>query len=193
MKKIILTFLASSLFVLALLISPETSFAHGEAGLTFTSTTTEGRIVDVDYRDAYIEAGLMGRFDFGIFSDDSRQQQAKFTDIWVRIVREDGSRVGKTLFAGGIANQEFGGDGFSFVFPEGGTYTLHVRYNDADADEYGKETVGEAEFKLDVLRSTDEEKFAFGMEFWVGIVGGAALLAVISLPFLNRKKNESEL
>ncbi len=178
-----------ALGVVFFLSNPESVFAHGEAGMTFTSTTTEGRIVDVDYGDTYIEADRIGRFDFGLFEDGARQKQVNFTDMWVRIRHDDGSRVGKLLFAGPVAKQEFGGNGFSFVFPEGGAYTLSVRYNDADKDKFG-ETVAEAEFELDVLRNPDDDKFGFGMEFWVGLIGGLFMAVVGLLPILMRQKKE---
>ena len=181
------TVLMFALGVIVFFASPEGALAHGEAGITFTSTTTEGRIVDVDYRDAYIEADAIGRFDFGLFADDTRQKQVDFTDMWVRIVRKDGIRVGRTLFAGAVAKQDFGGNGFSFVFPEGGTYTLSVRYNDANEGAFG-DSVGEAEFELNVLRSPDEDKFNFGMEFWVGLMAGIFGLAILGLPFLMKRK-----
>ncbi len=190
MKNPAQTLFLASLFAAALITAPGTIYAHGEAGLTFTSTTTEGRIVDVDYSDAYVEADRIGRFAFNLFADEKREKDASFTDMWVRIVKKDGSRIGKTLYAGGVAKQEFGGNGFSFVFPEGGTYTLSVRYNDADADEYNEQTAGEAEFELNVLRSSDEDKFKFGMEFWVGLIGGLFIAVVGLLPILTRQKKE---
>ena len=168
-------------------LSAETVHAHGGEELTFTSTTTEGRIVDVDYAESSIEAGSTGRFDFGLFTDETRQRPAAFSDVWVRIVQKDGSKAGKMLFAGPIAKQEFGGNGFSYVFPEGGTYTLGVRYNDASKGDFG-ETVGEAEFELNVLRSPDEDTFAFGTEFWLGLLVGLLGGAVAITPYLLRGK-----
>lgn len=183
----------TALFVLTLLfgctyaVSPETARAHGGPGLNFTSTTTQGYIVDVDYSDTSIEAGRIGRFDFRLFSDRTWETAIKYTDIWVRIVEKDGSKAGKTLFAGPISEQEFGGDGFSYVFPEGGTYTLHLRYNDARKGDFG-ETVGEAEFELNVLRSSDENSFTFGIEFWIGLLAGLFGAAIAILPLLVRGK-----
>ena len=189
MKNSTRVLLLSSLLWVTSLASPSLTYAHGEAGLTFTATTTEGRIVDVDYSDAYIEADRIGRFDFNLFADDKRNNEANFTDMWVRIVKKDVSMVGKTLYAGGVAKQDFGGNGFSFVFPEGGTYTLSVRYNDTSKEKFGDD-VGEAEFELNVLRSSDENKFNFGMEFWVGLVGGLFVAVVGLLPILMRQKKE---
>lgn len=184
---------ALTLLIVATVSSPEQTMAHGEEGLTFSATsTTEGGapyIVDVDYSDLVIEAERIGRFDFNLFLDQERTKPVEFTDMWVRITRNDGER-GRTVFAGGVAKQQFGGNGFSYVFAEGGQYTLSVRYNDANIDKFG-ETVAEAEFSLDVLRSDDEDTFKFdSMEFWVGLIGGlfTALLGVLPL-LLGRRKS----
>lgn len=173
--------------------SPDKTLAHGEAGLTLSATsTTEGgapHIIDVDYADVVIEAGRIGRFGFNLFADPERTKPVNFTDMWIRIRQDDGSRVGTLLFAGPVAKQEFGGDGFSFRFPEGGKYTLSIRYNDASKDTFG-ETVAEAEFPLDVLRSQDENKFSFtSNEYLVGIGTGAFLVIIGLLPILMRRKN----
>lgn len=161
---------------------PTDARAHGEAGITFTSTTTEGYIVDVDYADVYIQADSMGRFVFNLFADGSRQKEVNFTDMWVRIEKKDGEKSSTTVFAGPIAKQEFGGNGFSYLFTDGGTYTLSVRFNDANKGTFG-EAAGEGEFVLDVLRNPDDDKFRFGTEFWVGLIGGlfAALLGFLPL------------
>lgn len=161
--------------------------AHGGPGMNFTSTTTQGYIVDVDYSDLAIEAGRIGRFDFRLFTNRTWEKAVDFTDIWVRIVHKDGSRVGKTLFAGPISKQEFGGNGFSYVFPEKGTYTLSLRYNDARKGDFG-ETVGEAEFELNVLRNSDEPVFAFSMEFWIGLLAGLLTGAAAIIRNLFRAK-----
>ncbi len=181
--------LSALLLSLALvLVTPaDTVHAHGGPGLNFTSTTTEGYIVDVDYSDLSIVAGTIGRFDFRIFVDGTWQEPVAFTDIWARIVQKDGSRVGNTVFAGPIAKQEFGGNGFSYMFPKGGTYTLDLRYNDASKGDFG-ETVGEAEFELNVLRSSDESTFKFRMEFWVGLLAGLLGAAISILPLILRNK-----
>ncbi len=172
------------LFVASLYIAPvDTVHAHGGEGLNFTSTTTKGYIVDVDYSDLSVEAGRIGRFDFRLFTDRTWETVVDFTDIWVRIVEKNGSKAGKTLFAGPISEQEFGGDGFSYVFPEGGTYTLSLRYNDARKGDFG-ETVGEAEFELNVLRSPDENTFTFGIEFWIGLLVGFLGAAAVAIPYL---------
>lgn len=178
-------------FAVIIAVTPVSVSAHGEAGLTLSATsTTKDKppyIVDVDYSDAVIEAQRMGRLDFNLFADAERTKPVEFTDMWVRIVKEDGAR-GQTLYAGSVAKQTFGGNGFGFVFPEGGTYSLSVRYNDANKDTFG-ETVAEANFTLDVLRSEEENAFNFASaEFFVGIVSGLSASLLGLLPLLMRKK-----
>ncbi len=173
--------------------SPKETLAHGEGGLSLSATsTTKGglaHIVDVDYGDIVIEADRIGRFNFSLFADTERTKPVDFTDMWVLIERDDGDKVGKTVFAGGIAKQAFGGNGFSFVFPESGKYTLNIRYNNATDDIFGT-TVAEAEFTLEVLRSEEENKFKFSLEFWSGLVGGLLITLLGMSPFiLGRKKS----
>lgn len=167
--------------------TPNTAHAHGLAGITFTSTTTAGYIVDVDYRDPSIEAGRIGRFDFRIFTDGTRQKEVNFTDIWVRIVEKDGSKAGNTLFAGAVAREEFGGNGFSYVFAKEGTYMLEVRYNDTSKNSIG-ETVGEAEFTLDVRPSSEKSFFPFGIQFWIGLLIGLLGGGATAIPYILRSK-----
>lgn len=169
--------------MLAGLALPLSVSAHG-AGMTFsaTSTTEDGKqhIVDVDYSDLGIEAQRIGRFDFNLFSDNARTKSVEFTDMWVRITQDNGGKNGKTLFAGAIAKQEFGGNGFSLVFPKGGKYKLNVRYNDANLDDYGA-TVAEAEFELDVYPSAEETSFKYlSKELYAGL-GGGLLIAVLGI------------
>ena len=187
----------NALFVTTLFIGfvsalPYAVHAHGEAGLTFSATSTleDGRPyqVDIDYAEAAIVADNLGRFDFNLFQDATREKTVEYSDLWVRITEQDSEgKRGRTLYAGSVAKAQFGGTGFSFVFPKGGQYILNVRYNDASKDEFG-DTVAEAEFELDVLRSYDENKFNFGMEFWVGLFSGLFGAIVLTLPLLMRSK-----
>lgn len=188
MKTYLSLFFTLACVVAVAVILPTDARAHGEAGITFTSTTTEGHIVDVDYADVYIQADSMGRFTFNLFADDSRQKEVNFTDMWVRIEKKAGEKSSRTVFAGPIAKQEFGGNGFSYVFSEGGAYTLSVRFNDASKETFGA-TAGEGEFQLDVLRNPDDDKFRFGAEFWVGLIGGLFVALLGLLPLLLKGKS----
>lgn len=192
MKYLQTLILAVALFV-SLSALPEQAEAHGEAGLTFSATSTNesGQVtfVDMDYTElAIVARDSAGRFTFDLFGDETRTQPVDYTDLWVRIVEDTGTGGGRTVFAGPIYRTQYGGVGFLFTFPESGKYTMHLRYNDADASSSG-ETLAEAEFPLDVLRSEDENKFNFGIEFWVGLVGGLFAAVIGLLPFFLRRKS----
>ena len=182
--------LATFTLTLAGFVLPANVSAHGE-GMTFsaTSTTENGApyIVDVDYADTAIVADTFGRFDFNLFTDAERTKPVPYTDLWVRIEQKNGDSRGRTLYAGSVAKVQFGGTGFGIILPEGGQYTMSVRYNDASKDKWG-ETVAEAEFPLEVLRGYDANKFNFGMEFWIGLGVGVFLALVLLIPFLMRRK-----
>lgn len=167
--------------------TPSVTYAHGGASLTFTATTTEGYIVDIDVPDGYLQAKSFTRIDFALFKDAARTKSINYTDMWVRITKKEDGKKGPTLFAGPIAKTEFGGQGFAYNFPGGGEYTLSIRYNDASIDKWGK-TVAEAEIPFTVLRSTDENKFKFNTEFWIGIVAGALTTLIGLFPVLLMRK-----
>lgn len=171
---------------------PDIALAHGE-GMTLSATsTTEGGkpyVVDVDYADTAIVADTFGRFDFNLFADAERTKAVPFTDLWVRVEQKSGDKRGKTLYAGSVAKAQFGGTGFGIILPEGGEYTLSVRYNDASKGDWG-DTVAEAEFALNVLRGDDENKFNFGIQFWVGVIAGLFVAVIGLLPLFLRKSNK---
>ena len=166
---------------LCLVFAPQAAFAHGGAVQSFTSTTTEGRIIDIDYDQPPLSAESSGRFTFNLFKDGSRTKGVEYTDLWVRIVEgadEDGKR-GQTIFAGPVNRSEYGGTGFLYVFANPGKYTFSVRYNDSKAKEYDDQTLGEASFQLDVLPAYGKSKFTYGNDFWLGVAIGALVFLFI--------------
>lgn len=167
--------------------TPSVTYAHGGASLTFSATTTEGYIVDIDVPDGYLQAQSFTRIDFALFKDAARTKSVDYTDMWVRIAKKEDGKRGPTLFAGPIAKTEFGSQGFAYYFPDGGEYTLSIRYNDASKGTLG-ETVTEAEIPFTVLRSIDENKFSFGMEFWIGIMIGLFVTIICGLPIALKKR-----
>ena len=177
------------ILVISLLLLPISSvFAHGGASLTF-SDVVDGYYLDVDYEAEAVQAGSTGaRFTLGIFSDKEKTKPVDYTDLWVRIVQENDSKNGKTIFAGPVYNPKFGGAGFLYMFPEGGKYTMYVRYNNSAKGSFSEATLTEAEFQLDVLRSAEENKFSFGFEFWIGVLIGVLACAVLGLPLLLQNR-----
>lgn len=196
MKYLHTSLCALAVFVVATLGSPEQTVAHGEAGLTFTATSTSedgrARFVDVDYTETeIISRDSTGRFTFDLFADEERTNPVEYTDLWVRIVQDAGTTNGRTVFAGPVYATKFGDIGFLFTFPESGAYTMHVRYNDANNGRFGQ-TEAEAEFPLTVLRSEDENGFDFSsVEFWIGLVLGAGIVLVGLLPTITGTRKTS--
>jgi hypothetical protein len=186
---------ASAIFGALILFSlymmlPNSIQAHG-AGMTFSATTTEGYIIDVDYSDLSIVADNIGRFDFNLFLDANRTKPVPFTDLWVRIEQKNEGKRDRTLYAGSVAKMQFGGTGFSLVFPTEGKYTLSVRYNDSTIGNLG-DTVAEDEFELDVVRPYDKPVFAYTSREFLGGLGGGALVSITvagAYLFWRRKKN----
>lgn len=171
-QRLLPVIILASLFVLL----PESIHAHG-AGLTLSSTTTDGLVVDVDYSDLTIEAERIGRFQFNLFRDEERTEEAEYTDLWVRITRFDDERE-ITFFAGGIAKQKFGGDGFSITFPDKGEYKLYIRYNDANESDPG-DSVAEAEFPLDVEPNSFNDGSGLLMRFIIVMLASLGIVLLI--------------
>jgi len=183
-KKYIIFTIAITLALVAL--SPSSAEAHGEEVLTFTATTTDGSIVDIDYTGLMIEAGVSGSFIFNLFSDETRTTEAPFKDLWVRIIEDDGTEWGRTIFAGPVSKPEFGGQGFLYIFPKGGEYRLSIRYNRDSVVGSNEESIS-AEIPLTVYRSTAEEEFSFNTEFLVGLSAGILGTLTLGIPFLRRR------
>ncbi len=181
------TFAVLTTLLVAFVLAPVVVEAHGGEGMTLSATTTEGSIIDIDYTGLIVEAGVSGSFIFNLFTDDTRTVGAPFKDLWVRVIQEDGTDWGRTIFAGPIARPEFGGQGFLYIFPEGGDYRLSIRYNREDELEAGRDAIT-AEFPLTVYRSSQEEKFEASQDFFVGIGVGALGLLILLLPIITRRK-----
>ncbi len=178
-----------SLTIYIALFLPILALAHGEAGLTFTDAV-DGYQLDVDYEAESIQAKNIGaRFTFNIFSDEAKTQPVEYSDLWVRIVQNNGTENGKTIFAGPVYNARFGGAGFLYMFPEGGKYTMYVRYNRENKEAVLDSSIVEGVFDMNVLRSTDEKRFSFGLEFWLGLMIGVFGVIILTMPLLmNRRK-----
>lgn len=187
MRNVLLTFLTVILLTLAGFAS-----AHG-VGLTYSAVSTEGRYIDIDYSEASLEAGRTGRFEFKLFSDEARTTPVAFTDLWVRVMQDSEDGKEEMLFAGGIAHLESGGAGFTFSFPRGGDYSLHVRYRDAGAD-VSSEGLAEAGFALTVAPAADEIVFDYrSREFAVGMGIGATFLLGLGSLLWTRSRSKAAL
>lgn len=112
-------------------------FAH-EGGFAYEAQIGD-YFVDIGYTPD-LTAGEPVRFDFAI-AKEKDGQPIVFNNAWVRITGE------KLLFAGPISYGEFGRPGFTYVFPEEGSYEISVRF------ESGKGELAEAKFSIDILKA----------------------------------------
>jgi hypothetical protein len=181
-----------SLFVLGIIVFPHGAQAHGEGVTTFKATTADGYVIDVDYAGLGVQAGVSGTFDFNLFTDESRTKRVEYKDLWVRIVEQDGSSQGRTLFAGPIAKPQYKQEGFLYVFPHEGSYTLAVRYNQANEENVSDKKEIKADLSIKVARSPEEEKFSLKKDFYVGLAVGGMGVLVFLLPFLIRRRDTSD-
>lgn len=163
------TFAAAIIF-LFLAVVPSVVLGHSTGASV--ERYIDSYLLDVGYSPETPRADEQTRFDFFLY-DAETDVEVPFTDIWVRI--EDGGRL---LFAGGIAKSEFGATGMTFAFPEKGTYTIFVRF------ENGSDAIVETEFALDIAEESQTASappvvpLAAGLGFAVGVALGAAALQV---------------
>lgn len=97
--------------------------AH-ESGESFESVV-DGYAVDIGYTNPTPTTEDVVAFDFQLERDGA---SATFSDVWVKI--EDADKT--VVFAGGLHNAQFGGTRMSYRFPEAGSYTMAVRYEQGD-------------------------------------------------------------
>ncbi|KND47150.1 MAG: hypothetical protein AB199_01820 [Parcubacteria bacterium C7867-004] len=184
-------FLVPVVLLLAVCLLPQGVQAHGEGVLPFTATTTEGYIIDVDYGGLKIESDVSGTFTFNLFKDAARTEEAVFKDLWVRIVEEDGSEHGRTIFAGPIARPVFGQLSFLYVFQHAGKYSLVVRYNQEETGSIYDQKKIEATFPLEVYPRAATGWFSVSSEFLMGGAAGAlsVLLLGLLMHVIRRKRS----
>lgn len=153
-------------------------FAHG-TGVSYEENK-DGYKIDIGH-DEFIAAGESTRFDFALYPEDIGSIEGEvFSDVWVTFTQDK-----KLVFAGGINKPVFGSTGFTYVFPEEGTYTVSARFqNEGD-------TVVETEFTLEILPPLETEKTQSPLVA-NSLFGGAGLLFGLLLGmFIPRKKNQS--
>lgn len=163
------------------------AFAHGD-GITFVSTTTEGYIVDVDYGNDTLEAEKIGKFGFNLFTDERREKEVPYTKVLVRVKLNLQGGGSRDVFVGFLPKGHIDYGGIWLAFPERGSYTLSVKYYSETENGLIDRTFATEEFQVDILRSINDEKFKFTLEFWLGLLSGLLLVTVILLPILRFRK-----
>lgn len=155
-----------SVSVFSLLIA-SVVFAHG-TGVSYEENK-DGYKIDIGH-DEFIAALESTRFDFVVYPENIKDVEGEiFTDVWVTFTKDK-----KLFFAGGVHKPVFGSTGFTYVFPEQGTYIVSARYqNDG-------ETVVQTEFPLEIIAPLEVKKepnpfILFGLLTLAGLLIGVAI------------------
>lgn len=144
----------------------------------------DGYKIDIGY-EMLISQGSPTRFDFALLPlDASATTTGLFTDVWVTFLKD------KALyFAGDIHKPVYGATGFTYVFPEPGTYTISARYQKQD------NSIVEDEFTVDVLPAPISSATQSASLLTYILIAGATLFIGISaglfIPRPTRQKQKS--
>lgn len=171
------TFLILLSFLLAA-AGASLAFAHGSS---FSyEEIKEGYKIDIGH-DEFIAADESVRFDFNVVPENSNgSTEEVFNDVWVTITKDK-----KLFFAGGISKPVFGAPGFTFVFPEEGTYELSARF------QKDGEQVVKTEFPLEIIPPLQTEDrvnpiIIYALFALSGLIIGAAIML-----FIPRKNKQA--
>jgi hypothetical protein len=149
------------LYIFLLLVMPFVSMAH-VSGLSLEQKVGD-YYFDIGYSADFITNEFI-RLDLTLLKAETRED-VMFSSAWVRIQKDN-----KLFFAGPIAHGDFGKPGFSFIFPEEGTYRLFVRFEDKS------KTISETNFDVVVKKGESTEThpyILFGGLVFGGIILGA--------------------
>jgi hypothetical protein len=136
-------FNAALFCALIMLCVPLTLSAHG-TGASF-ERVVDGMLIDIGYSPEEITVATPVPFDFALV-DAETDESVSYSDIWVRVYQDR-----NVFFASSIHKQRLGATTMLFQFPEPGTYTLSVRFqNDGIA-------LAESSFEVPVVAGVGEE------------------------------------
>lgn len=166
------------LLALALTAVPLDVSAHA-LGASYEATV-DGYFIDIGFSSPAPEVGESVIFDFNFPA--TQEPIPPYTDVWVRVEKER-----RVMLASALHNAHFGGPRMSYVFPEAGTYTIYVRYQNAE------ETFVETEFTMPVVpaRVSVVDRVLGNPGYIVGGVG--VLIALSALAYTNRARLFSRL
>jgi hypothetical protein len=130
-----------SVVLVSFLVVPVTALAHEDVE-SYEAGAGE-YTVDVGYSTDAPSADTAVQFDFKLRKD---AESISFSDVWVRIVAEDGT----TVLSTGLHNAQFGGPRLNYRFPGPGRYTISFRF------EKGATILAEGAFPMNVSMSEVE-------------------------------------
>jgi hypothetical protein len=153
--------------------------AHG-TGVSYEETKN-GYKIDIGH-DQFISALEPTRFDFIVYPENIDAVDGEvFTDVWVTFTQDK-----KLFFAGGIHKPVFGSTGFTYVFPEAGTYTVSARY------QKDGETVVETTFPIDILPPLNAAKTPNPLILYALFALAGLVLGTAAGLFIPRKETNKE-
>lgn len=138
-------------------------------------------IANVDY-DSYtpeISAGNATSYSFQLWNKD-RTKTVSFSDVSVNIFQKD--NPSDTVFSGTLSG-DFGQAGMRLTFQDEGSYTMDVRFHDAN---YA--TLAEASFPLEV--APNGKTYGMGA-LWLVLSGGLGLAMGVAIMFLVHRRETS--
>ncbi len=167
-----------SLFVSVLAVS--VPFFAGAHGSSFShEEIKDGYKIDIGY-DEFIAENESVRFDFAIYPENTDAVEGEvFEDVWVTLTKDK-----KIFFAGGISKPVFGATGFTFVFPEQGSYVLTARFQKEG------EAVVATEFPIEILPPL-EEKSGVDPRILYALFGLSGLMIGIAVALFIPRKNKN--
>ena len=90
----------------------------------------------------------------------------------------------KIFFAGGVSKPVFGATGFTYVFPEQGSYELTARF------QKDGETVVATEFPLEILPPLEVEDTGMDPKILYALFGLAGLILGVAVSLFIPRKNK---
>lgn len=151
-------------------------FAHSD-GNSF-ERTVGNVLIDIGYSEEEIAAGEQVNFDFNIY-DAQTGEAVAFTDAWVRVEHNR-----NTFFAGGIHRPPLGATTMMYQFPDAGTYTFAVRFQNE------LETVAESEFDVTV-GEREEDQIKFVMLLIIGVLAVLSGYVVAYFCYLRSRNQQA--
>jgi len=153
-------------------------FSYGGIAYAHTTGASWNTVVgqytaDLGYDPATFAAGQYTRFDFLLWKGPANTgTPADFSQIWVRIVRDDND----TLLATGIWKQPVGPTTLLFEFTEPGSYKLEASYRDVDGND-----IAVASFPITVAAGSSSSGTFLPLLIAIlaFIAGGAAAVIVL--------------
>ena len=120
---------------------------HGHVAGVSYEEEKDGYLIDIGYTPEVLVAGNRVRFDFGLYSLSVPTAQDLFTDVWVRVTKDN-----EIYFSGNLAQPYFGPTAVNIKLVEPGVYDIYTRYHNESA------SVVDTSFTVTVASSTAVSK-----------------------------------